>query len=122
LPDKCVKCPHWQGNSNAEWGDCYRVIKLLEPRLLKCKSITKQRFKVPFDPHDVKYFMNDTNFVKLYRKLQRRKNLPKGVRIHKVKELDTTFNRQTQEFGTLKPVNIYYFQTHRDSKCLCNED
>jgi hypothetical protein len=78
---------------------------------------------VPFDPHDVKYFVHNPGFYKVYKKLIKSKDLPDGVRVHKLTRKDTTFDRRTGEFGEVVSVPLYYFQTRWDYKCGgCDEN
>lgn len=65
------------------WGDCYRVIATLKPELKECVNDYGFNFSVPFDPHNVDYYKYDSRFRKLYSSA--RSNLPKGVRVCKIK-------------------------------------
>ena len=122
---KCIDCKYWQGSKHApcfkkedhKWGDCFRVIETLEPRLMNFTSRLGYRFNTPFDPHDAKYFIHNPGFYKLYKKLSRAKTFVQGVRLHKIHRSDTVFNNQTGEFGETKVVPLYYYQTRYDFGC-----
>lgn len=105
---KCGNCPYWGNGAGfrhrryKEWMDCSRIVCSLDPRL-------RQFIRVPFDPHDVKYHTDNPDFMKIYKKLSRRE-LPDGVRLHKVKKLDMGRDKDTKELRP-KEVVLYYYQT-----------
>jgi len=100
---KCSECKHWSGNKYTDYGDCYRVIFELEPKLRNCKSTIDGLKGVPmwtpFDPHDLQYFNKNNEVKKLLRQLKTR--LPEQVRVKTINKLD-------------------YFQTNKDMECKCN--
>lgn|SRR5574343_140532 len=79
----CKNCPYWQVpdklRSCTEWGDCYRVVAVLNPAVLKCVSDSGFNLSVPFDPHDEQYFKNSLTFKKEINKARQKK--VDGVRI-----------------------------------------
>ena len=121
MQTNCLNCKFWQGNKYDKWADCFRVIEILEPRLLAFTSRFGDKFMTPFDPHDVKYFVHDPGFYKVYKKLSRTK-LCDGVRLHNVKgRRDVVFNNQTGAFGECKVVPLYYYQTKPTFTCPIGE-
>ena len=118
---RCDQCKYWAGNKYCDWADCYRVIEVLDSRLLSFTSRLNYGFSTPFDPHDAKYFIHNPGFYKIYKKLSRSKHLPDGVRVHSIKQLDTVFNNQTGEFREIKEVPLYFYQTRNNFQCQKGE-
>lgn len=123
---KCHECSYWQGGKYSQWGDCYRVIGILEPRLFNCVDDNYCRFNVPFDPHRTKYFngsaqspYQDSNFKYLMNGVKRRKNLPQGIRKRFIKKKEMVFNEEGR--GVVKTLNILFIQTHRDLEDMCDQ-
>lgn len=114
LPVKCADCKYWQGTKYDKWADCFRVIAELDSRLLQFGSRQGDKFSVPFDPHDAKYFLHDPGFNKVYRKLSRGKWT--DVRLHKVREKDTVFDRDGN-FGEKRMITLNYYQTKPTHSC-----
>lgn len=98
----CKDCSFWNGTKYSEWGDCYRVIFKLEPRLKNCKStidgVSNYYMWEPFDPNDLQYFSKNNEIKNLLRNLK--KKLPDGVRVQRINKND-------------------FFQTRRDFICKC---
>jgi len=119
---KCSECMFWQGNKYGDWADCYRVIGKLEPDLLCCYKTNEwgtieRFFDVPFDPHEVKYWIHDPLWHKLYLgiKIDRL-----GVRVVEEIRDDIVYDQKNGErVGRLK---LRYFQTHRDHVCGEEDD
>jgi len=109
----CLNCKHWQGKE--EWGDCYRVIGSLQPKLFLCYNQldedTREYFKVPFDPHDIKYWIYNERFMKLYNNIQRNKYVGCSV----IREEDMKYDQHGAE--RVAVVKLHYFQTNRDYTC-----
>lgn len=120
----CNDCPYWGSSAGAcvrkymTWMDCNYIVGELEPRLFDCRSIEGHGFKLPFDPHDFKYFKFDANFLKWYKGVAKQ-DKKKGVRVHTVRGQDSTFvqDENGNVHSKVVPVQLYYFQTHRDFSC-----
>jgi len=100
----CSQCPRWQGRT--EWGDCNHVIGILMPEIYKMKTRFGWNFSTPFDPHDIKYFLE---------KIPKPKQLPEGVKIHQRKEKDIVFDDEGNE--RIKTVRLNIYRTHKDYYC-----
>jgi len=112
---KCKDCPYWQRN-----GDCYRIVGYLEPNLFKSVGEGGMPFRIPFDPHDVKYFINtDWWFEEHYKRaIAEAKRL--GIEVEKVREEDVMYyNNQAKEdmAESLVDTTLYYFKTKGDFDC-----
>ena len=111
----CLNCKYWQGKE--EWGDCYRVIGSLQPKLFLCYNQldedTREYFKVPFDPHDIKYWIYNERFMKLYYNII----YEYGCMIRKyiVREEDMKYDQHGAE--RVAVVKLHYFQTNKDYIC-----
>lgn len=119
--NNCSNCKHWQGRE--EWGDCYRVIGSLQPKLFLCYNqvdeVTKQYWNVPFDPHDVKYWIYNERFMKLYQ------NITwgiwgSGLICYIIKEEDMKYDQHGAE--RVAVVKLHYFQTNKYFTCNQWED
>jgi len=81
-----------------------------------------KHFKVPFDPHDMKYFYSDSRIKRDLSDVR----LPDGVKMLVEKEEDLKFiiNDSGEIIGErVGKTNIVYFYTRRDfSKCWLEED
>lgn len=110
----CRNCMHWQGRRNTQFADCYMVIAELIPNFLSCFTDLGYEFTVPFDPHDVKYYLNSLTFKKLYRKLT---HLPLSDMFKKdhTKEFDFVFDSLGRLH--LKRIPLLFLQTKREYKC-----
>ena len=112
----CINCKHWQGKE--EWGDCYRVIGSLQPKLFLCYNQldedTKEYFKVPFDPHDIKYWIYNDRFMTLCL-MTLALSIKPGLRRVSVMEEDMKYDQHGAE--RLAVVKLHYFQTNKDYKC-----
>lgn len=115
---QCFNCKHWQGNKYTKWGDCFRVIAKLEPKLCDYYltndyETVEQFFSVPFDPHELKYWIYNPHWLKLYNNVG--SGCPTGVRM-KVQSRDDIMydNKGGERTGKLK---LRYFQTHKDYSC-----
>ena len=93
---RCYNCKHWQGNRRSTEADCYYVVALLCSSLLSCKNQFGHDFRLPFDPHDAKYFHRDSTFWGMYNGIQA-KHLPRGVRMEVVRELDMYFPEEMSD-------------------------
>lgn len=115
----CKNCKYWQGTKYSEWGDCYRVVAELEPYLLDCYQTNEHGtvdkfFEVPFDPHDAKYWINNSSWKKLYKNAYWGP-LPPGVKVIEETVNDVIFDSQNGErVGKLK---LRYFRTHKEYEC-----
>lgn len=113
----CKDCRHWQGRKYDHWGDCYCVLAILEPKLLDCYmsneygTITRV-FNVPFDPHEIKYWINDSLFRKLYNQIS---FMSAYIRLDKYKRDDIVYDYKNGE--RIGKLWIKFFQTHRDFGC-----
>jgi hypothetical protein len=100
------------------------VIAVLQPGLLKVKKWVDEdvwyNFKIPFDPHEIKYWNYNIDFMEQYKELERRLELPEGVRKQVVKEKDISID----PFGNerTKYIRVCYFMTYRDFNCNCGEE
>ena len=112
----CLTCKHWQGSE--EWGDCYRVIGSLQPKLFLCYNQldedTREYFKVPFDPHDIKYWIYNDRFMNLYI-MTLVLSIQPGIRRISIKEEDMKYDQHGAE--RVAVVKLHYFQTNKDYTC-----
>jgi len=114
---KCSNCKFWQGRKGADWGDCYRVITKVEPKLegsvvVNDNDVVLRRFNVPFDPHDIKYWLWNSQFMELYRNMEVSQL---GIRIEDTIEDDILYDQSNGErVGRLK---LRFIQTHKDYEC-----
>ena len=116
--NNCGNCKHWQGKE--EWGDCYRVIGSLQPKLFLCYNQldedTREYFKVPFDPHDIKYWWYNDRFMQLYSNIVWSEELMvHKVQLDRVREEDMKYDQHGAE--RVAVVKLHYFQTNRDYTC-----
>ena len=111
----CKDCKYWQGTKRDEWGDCYRVLGTIEPKLFLCyKEIyegAREYWRVPFDPHDVKYWMHDERFMKYYHSALESPFIKLEVKV----EEDIRYNQYNGE--RVGKFVIYYVQTHKLFYC-----
>jgi hypothetical protein len=116
---KCKRCKHWQGTKYSEWGDCYRVILALNPELETCfisneHGTVTRNFQVPFDPHDIKYWM-EPGFKAIYDNMKTENMAVLGVKVVETITDDIIYDRDNGErVGKLK---IKYFQIHKEYEC-----
>ena len=114
---QCINCRFWQGRKGADFGDCYRVIAKVEPKLegsvvVNDNDVVLRRFNVPFDAHDIKYWMWNSEFMELYRNM---KVSQLGIRIEDTIEDDILYDQSNGErVGRLK---LRFIQTHKDYEC-----
>lgn len=120
---KCGECPFWKGSKYSEWGDCYRIIGVLEPRFFNCVDDNSYPFNIPFDPHRTKYFNRsaespnmECNFKYLMNKLKKRKDLPSGIRKKFIKKNEIVFNSESGA-GSVKKLSMLFLQTHKEFNC-----
>ena len=112
---KCLTCKYWQGRGRDEFGDCYRILSILEPKLLlRYKEInedTREYWSVPFDPHDVKYWLQDGRFMADY------ENALESplIKIEAKVEEDIRYNQYNGE--RMGNFVIYYIQTNKLFNC-----
>ena len=115
---KCNECRHWQGTKYSTFGDCFRVVMALSPELETC-FLDGVNFSVPFDPHDVKYWVHNELWKKMYVHLCKCATPRKGVRAVQETRDDIVYDQKNGErVGRLK---LTYFQTHRDYECKGEE-
>jgi hypothetical protein len=111
----CKDCKYWQGAKRDEWGDCYRVLGEIEPKLFLCyqniTEDTRKYWNVPFDPHDVKYWIHDDRFMKYYLEALE----SPYVRIEAKAEEDIRYNQYNGE--RMGNFVIYYIQTNQLFNC-----
>ena len=116
MTNNCGRCKHWQGSK--ECGDCYRVIGSLQPKLFLCYNQldedTREYFKVPFDPHDIKYWIYNERFMTLYL-ITLALSIKSGIRRVSVREEDMKYDQHGAE--RIAVVKLHYFQTNRDYVC-----
>lgn len=115
---ECKNCKHWQGLKGSKWGDCHRVLGVLKPELLTCYNldadgVTRHYFKMPYDPHEFKYWRFNTKVANILKKAHL--HLPKRVRIQKVKEEDVLFDQNGGQVWS--NVTLRYMQTRCDYSC-----
>ena len=105
---RCSECPKWTGRRNSKWSDCYYVIGSLLPDVDCIRNRFGFGFRVPFDPHDAKYFLE---------KIPRPHDcdIPEGVKIVTVKEKDIWFDDDGNE--RTRNVRLDFYQTHKDHYC-----
>ncbi len=106
----CYTCKHWCGNKYSGWGDCQYIVADLIPELTDEINLFGWKFKVPFDPHDIKYF-DDRSVLNQLGKIK----LPEGVLRYTRREQDIKFIL-SQWDGTIigertAPIKLVYFQT-----------
>ena len=124
---RCKDCKHWQYpirlRDRTDWADCCRVISILQPKLLNCYNqideVTREYFKVPFSPHDVKYWWYNDRFMQLYSDVVWHFNFNKVKRVS-VMEEDMKYDQHGAE--RLAVIKLHYFQTNKDYKCSLWED
>jgi len=127
MDNNCGNCKHWQCNNRlrdrTSYSDCYRVIGSLQPKLFLCYNQldedTKEYFKVPFDPHDIKYWIYNDRFMTLYL-MTLALSIKPGLRRVSVMEEDMKYDQHGAE--RLAVVKLHYFQTNKDYKCSLWED
>lgn len=83
----CRRCQHWQGNRYSKWADCNWVIGQLEPKLFEEKNDFGIPFRIPFDPHDLRYYNINLAMHRLCRDAFKHGSTIDGVRIAKVGNL-----------------------------------
>ena len=114
---KCKECEHWQGNKYSTWADCYCVVAHLQPSLSDCYltneyGTIERFFEVPFDPHDIKYWIHNSFWHRLY--LDAAVTCI-GVRMKEEVRDDIVYDHKKGErTGRLK---LRYYQTHKDYEC-----
>jgi hypothetical protein len=117
---KCKDCKFWQGNKHSEWADCYRVIGQLNEYITSCymsddHGAITAFFKLPFDPHDIKYWQHNEIWYRLFCNAVVQADQTDGVRTVVQTRDDVKFDQKGGEaIGRLK---CYYFQTHKDYDC-----
>ena len=120
IPTTCRNCKSWQGTKYSEWADCYSIVLALNPALDTCSLSNEfgtilQYFKVPFDPHDVKYWNFDPAFRCLYDEMTNDSLDRLGIRVEEKVIDDVVYDRENGErVGRLK---LKYFQTHKEFTC-----
>lgn len=112
--DRCKSCAHWNGHRASEYGDCNWIIGEIVPEILQSVSIYEDPLRLPFDPHECKYFCTSRIFKKAYKEA-RKCSLPSGIMRVFSDEKDTQFNKD----GELKvcTTSHAYFRTHKDFLC-----
>jgi len=117
----CLNCKHWQCANKLRdrtkfWADCYHIVVVLQPKLLLCyreiDEETKEYFKVPFDPHDIKYWWYHNRFMKLYKNIHWN-----DIRVRHVIVVEEDFKYDQHGAERLARVGLRYFQTNRDYVC-----
>ena len=119
MANNCGNCKHWQCANKLRdrtlWADCYHVVAALQPKLLLCYNqvdeTTRTYFKVPFDPHDVKYWFYNDRFMKWYLNIR----WVQGVKQIRVTEEDFKYDQHGAERTAM--IKLHYFQTHKDYSC-----
>jgi hypothetical protein len=120
MTNTCGTCKHWQCTNKLRdgtaWADCYHVIATLQPKLLLCYNqvdeTTRTYFKVPFDPHDVKYWWYNERFIQLY---QYFKALNHHIKYCTIIEEDFKYDQHGAE--RVAVVKLHYFQTSKSYEC-----
>jgi len=117
---RCEYCKHWQGVKGAEWGDCYRVVAHLQPALLKCTDTNEygtvlKKFKVPFDPHEIKYWLYNANFAEYYPEALRNVDKLHGIKVQYETREDVMYDFQKGE--RITNAIFAYVQTRKDFNC-----
>jgi hypothetical protein len=107
------------GTKHSEWGDCYRAILQVAPEFLNCfhadeYGLMTELFRVPFDPHDVKYWRNNKEFMMYYNNLPKLR-MPSGVRVETVEEDDVIYDYRDGEY--IDKVKLHFIQTNKDYEC-----
>lgn len=119
----CKTCKHWQCSDRLRdltmWSDCNRIISIIEPNLFKyfmlsCDTIPVY-WKIPFDPHDIKYWWYNYPFRKYYSIALKKINLISDLRVVKIKEKDIRFDQHGAE--RIQKININYIQTNKKYNC-----
>ena len=113
----CKNCKHWQGTKYSEWGDCYCIIRHIEPNLEACYLSNEygtviRYFSVPFDPHDYKYWSLNHYWKKLYGNIKSNKL---GVKMIELSKNDILFDYKGGE--RVGKVPLKFFQTYRRFHC-----
>lgn len=115
----CTNCIHWQGNQHFDgFGMCNCVCAELEPRLWEMESlIPNKRFRIPFDPHDMKYFTPHPDII---RRLKTMDLPPEYIEREIVREddLKLILNNHGEIVGErVAKANIIYFHTYAGNSC-----
>lgn len=118
MSSKCKTCRHWAGTKYSQWGGCSRVIAVLQPGLLEVRKYVDDDiwyyWNVPADPHEVKYWNYNEQFMDLYTEATKME-LPEGIgretRIEDDIWMDQFGNERT------KSVKMCYFMTHEFFNC-----
>ena len=87
MHSRCLNCKNWQGTRHSTLGDCHYIVGDLLPLLFDYRSLFGWKFKLPFDPHDVKYFPDIQNHLLKCGEY----GLPEGVRKGTRREQDVKF-------------------------------
>lgn len=117
--ETCKSCRFWQGTKYSQWADCNNVIAVLQPDLLKVKKYIDDDvwyyFKIPFDPHETKYWGYNLEFIDLHRGVTQKMQLPEGVKREVNRERDIWID----QFGNerTKTTKVCYFRTHETFNC-----
>lgn len=119
----CLACKYWHGDRKkgstqfGVFGLCNCACAIIEPRLWEMESfIPNKRFKVPFDPHDMKYFTPHPDVLSCLSN----KYLPPAIKreIRKEEDLKMILNNKGEIIGErLAKAKIIYF--HTASNYLC---
>jgi hypothetical protein len=118
----CKDCKHWCGMKTSQWGDCQYIIAELQPALLDVVRYDgdndgeiecKVQFRVPFDPHDVKYWKQIPLLHHLIKALKAEEH--EGVRVVERREKDTAFGKEVGTKCTTTTIN--YIQVRKDMRC-----
>jgi len=117
--DKCKHCKHWGGNKESNYGDCYMIIGELVPKIFSCYNDFGYKFRVPFDPHDVKYYLNSVQFKKIYSKLMRLES-DKLIKKDIIIKEDLTFDSYGRRH--IKRVKLMFLQIWKGCSCKHYEE
>lgn len=113
----CVNCKHWQGTKYSMMGLCQHFVGYIEPSLFELKSIHGWDFKVPFDPHDVKYFPEAQDALK---SLFKTYGTYENMEVHMVKRKEQDIKYILSQYDgevigeRIAPIDIYYLYTYWD--------
>ena len=116
----CLNCKYWQCanrlRDRTSYSDCYRVIASLQPKLFLCYNQidedTREYFKIPWDPHDLKYWIYNERFMKWYNKI-----IWNDIRVRRVIVVEEDMKYDQHGAERLARVGLHYFQTNKDYVC-----
>lgn len=117
MSNSCLNCKRWCGTKYSKWGRCQWVIGDLLSWVFKYTSVFGNKLTLPFDPHDVKYFPDLNDRLKI---VAQKDCIDGWTRVHREKQDDIKFlfdpNTGDIVGERTTPRTLTFFYTHRDKK------